>query len=225
MRARSRHLKPEPGGGPADGLWSEIAAGDFSGRPALFLDRDGVIVEDTHYLGRAQDVRMLAGAGEAIARCNKLGIAVIVVSNQSGIARGLYDWSGFAAVQSAIAGALAKDGARLDAVFACAHHADGKAPLNIADHPWRKPNAGMIVAAAERMRLDRARSWIAGDRASDLAAGRAAGLAGGVLISAGTDAAEGAEAAALRSATFAVEITPSLAEAVALLSARGRFNA
>ena len=61
----------------------------LTGRPALFLDRDGVIVEDTQYLGRAQDVRMLAGAGEAIARCNTLGIPVVLVSNQSGIARGL----------------------------------------------------------------------------------------------------------------------------------------
>ena len=118
-------------------------------RTASFLDRDGVIVEDTHYLGRAG----LAGAGEAIARCNTLGIPVIVVSNQSGIARGLYDWSGFAAVQAAIVSALAETGARLDAVFACAHHADGKAPMNVADHPWRKPNPGMIVAAAERMKL------------------------------------------------------------------------
>ena len=161
MTARSQHFKPEPGGA-ADELWPEIAAGNFAGRPALFLDRDGVIVEDTHYLGRAHEVRMLAGAGEAIARCNTLGIPVIVVSNQSGIARGLYDWSGFAAVQAAIVSALAETGARLDAVFACAHHADGKAPMNVADHPWRKPNPGMIVAAAERMKLcavlDRRRS-------------------------------------------------------------------
>ena len=224
MTARLRHLEPEPGGGAADGLWSEIAAGDFAGQPALFLDRDGVIVEDTHYLGRAQDVRMLAGAGEAIARCNKLGIAVIVVSNQSGIARGLYDWSGFAAVQGAVAGALAKAGARFDAVFACAHHADGKAPLNIADHPWRKPNPGMIVAAAERMQLDRARSWIAGDGASDLAAGRAAGLAGGVLISTRADEAERASAMQLRSGDFAVDVASSLADAVALLLARGQLT-
>jgi D-glycero-D-manno-heptose 1,7-bisphosphate phosphatase len=168
MTARSRHPMPEPAGA-AEGLWSEIGPGDFTGRPALFLDRDGVIVEDTHYLGRGRDVRMLMGASEAIARCNTLGIPVIVVSNQSGIARGIYDWSGFAAVQSAIGRALAEDGARLDAVFACAHHADGKPPLNVADHPWRKPNPGMIVAAAERMKLDLTQSWIAGDRASDLA--------------------------------------------------------
>jgi D-glycero-D-manno-heptose 1,7-bisphosphate phosphatase len=223
MTARSQYLKPEPFG--ADGLWSEIAAGDFAGRPALFLDRDGVIVEDTHFLDRAQDVRMLAGASEAIARCNTLGIPVIVVSNQSGIARGLYDWSGFAAVQRAIATALSQTGARLDAVFACAHHADGKAPLNVADHPWRKPNPGMIVAAAERMKLDLAQSWIAGDRASDIAAGRAAGLAGGILISSRADAAEQAAAAMpLRSGEFAVEVVPSLADAIALLLARGRLT-
>ena len=219
MTARSQHLEPEPRG--ADGLWSEIAAGDFAGRPALFLDRDGVIVEDTQYLGRAQDVRMLAGAGEAIARCNTRGIPVVLVSNQSGIARGLYDWSGFAAVQAAIASALSECGARLDAVFACAHHADGQAPLNVADHPWRKPNPGMIVAAAERMKLDLAHSWIAGDRASDLAAGKAAGLAGGILISPRADDAERAAAMQLRSAEFAVDVASSLADAVALLLAHG----
>jgi D-glycero-D-manno-heptose 1,7-bisphosphate phosphatase len=205
------------------GLRCEVYPGSqcLTGRPALFLDRDGVIAEDTQYLGRAQDVRILAGASAAIARCNERGIPVIVVSNQSGVARGLYDWSGFAAVQAAIASALSENGARLDAVFACAHHADGQAPLNVADHPWRKPNPGMIVAAAERMKLDLAHSWIAGDRASDLAAGRAAGLAGGILISPRANDAERAVATLLRSAVFAVEVASSLAHAVALLLARG----
>ena len=209
--------------GSDPGLWYEVYSGSqcLTGRPALFLDRDGVIVEDTQYLGRAQDVRMLAGAGEAIARCNTLGIPVVLVSNQSGIARGLYDWSGFAAVQAAIASALSESGARLDAVFACAHHADGKAPLNIADHPWRKPNPGMIIAAAERMKLDLAHSWIAGDRASDIAAGKAAGLAGGILISQRADDAERTAAMQLRSGEFAVDVAFSLADAVTLLLAHG----
>jgi D-glycero-D-manno-heptose 1,7-bisphosphate phosphatase len=224
MTAPSQQFQSGPNGA-ADGLWCDIAAGDFAGRPALFLDRDGVIVEDTQYLGRAQDVRMLDGAAAAIARCNALGIPVIVVSNQSGIARGLYDWSGFAAVQAAIASALAAAGARLDAVLACAHHADGRAPLNVADHPWRKPNPGMIVAAAERMKLDLARSFIVGDRASDLAAGRAAALAGGILISTGADDAERAAATRLGGGKFAVEVAASLADAVALLLARGRLTA
>jgi D-glycero-D-manno-heptose 1,7-bisphosphate phosphatase len=198
---------------------------DRVGRPALFLDRDGVLVEDTHYLGRPEDLRMLAGAADAIARCNRLGIPVVLVSNQSRIARGFYDWNGFVAVQDAVAAELKKQGARLDAVFACAHHADGRPPFNIADHPWRKPNPGMIVDAGERMALDLTRSWIAGDRASDLAAGRAAGLAGGVLISSRADNAESAAATALRSGTFAVDVAPSLAEAITHLLARGRLTA
>jgi D-glycero-D-manno-heptose 1,7-bisphosphate phosphatase len=212
--------------GADPGLWYEVYPGSqcVAGRPALFLDRDGVIVEDTQYLGRAQDVRMLAGAGEAIARCNTRGIPVIVVSNQSGIARGRYDWSGFAAVQAATASALSKAGARLDAIFACAHHADGKVPLNVTNHPWRKPNPGMIVAAAERMKLDLAHSWIAGDRSSDLAAGKAAGLAGGILISSGADDSERPAATQLRSGEFAVDVASSLTDAVAHLLARGRLT-
>jgi D-glycero-D-manno-heptose 1,7-bisphosphate phosphatase len=206
------------------GLWSEVAAGDFAGRPALFLDRDGVIVEDTRYLGRPEDMRMLAGAAAAIARCNGLGIPVVLVSNQSGIARGLYDWTGFAAVQAALADTLTRQGARLDAVFACAHHADGQAPFNIADHPWRKPNPGMIIAAGGRMNLDLSRSWIVGDRASDIAAGSAARLAGGILVSARDDDPELQPAAALAGKQFAVDITGSLADAVALLLARQDFG-
>src|SRR5208282_2036223 len=70
-----------------EGLWSEISAGDFTDRPALFLDRDGARVHDPHYLGRAEDVRMFKGASTAVARCNRLGIPVVPVTNQSGIAR------------------------------------------------------------------------------------------------------------------------------------------
>jgi D-glycero-D-manno-heptose 1,7-bisphosphate phosphatase len=217
------NLRPRDG---ASGCWYELSPGhpDLVGRPALFLDRDGVIVEDTHYLGRPEELRMLAGAADAIARCNRLGVPVVLVSNQSGIARGLYDWTGFAAVQAALADALTQAGARLDAVFACAHHADGQAPFNIADHPWRKPNPGMIVAAGERMQLDLSRSWIVGDRAADLAAGVAARLAGGVLVSARDGDVELQPAAALASKQFAVDIAGSLADAVALLLARGEFG-
>jgi D-glycero-D-manno-heptose 1,7-bisphosphate phosphatase len=213
---------PQPISGQAtSGLWHEVFAGDFEGRPALFLDRDGVIVEETHYLGRAEDLCMVAGAAEAIARCNRRGIPVVLVSNQSGIARGLYGWEGFHAVQAALAAALLHRGARLDAVFACAHHADGAAPFNVADHPWRKPNPGMIVAAAEQMKLDLSRSWIVGDRASDVAAGRAAGLEGGVLISARAEDPERALATGLKAERFTVEFAASLDDAVSQLLARG----
>jgi D-glycero-D-manno-heptose 1,7-bisphosphate phosphatase len=206
------------------GLWCEIFAGDCANRPALFLDRDGVVIEDSHYLGHPERMRMLPGAANAIARCNRFGIPVVLVSNQSGIARGLYGWDGFQAVQAAVAATLAESGAHLDAVLACAYHGDGNAPLNVADHHWRKPNPGMIVAAAERMRLDLSRSWIVGDRASDVAAGQAAGLQGAVLISL-DDSPERASALTLRAQNFAVDVAASLADAVSLLLARGRLGA
>jgi D-glycero-D-manno-heptose 1,7-bisphosphate phosphatase len=207
------------------GLWCDIAGGDFAGRPALFLDRDGVLIEDTHYVGRAEVVRVLPGAAQAVADCNRRGIPVVLVSNQSGIARGFFDWDGFRAVQAVIAGALAQAGGHLDGVVACAHHADGRAPLNIADHPWRKPNPGMIVTAAQRMKLDLTRSWIIGDRASDIAAGRNGGLAGGILISAGgDDDPEHTAAMALRTGRFIVETAASLASAVAMLISRHRLG-
>jgi D-glycero-D-manno-heptose 1,7-bisphosphate phosphatase len=208
------------------GLWCETAGGDFAHRPALFLDRDGVLIEDTHYVGRAADVRLLPGAAAAVAACNRRGIPVVLVSNQSGIARGLYGWDGFRAVQTVIAAALTAVGGHLDGVVACAHHAEGRAPLNIADHPWRKPNPGMIVTAAELMKLDRSCSWIVGDRAGDVAAGRHAGLAGGVLISAaGRGDPEYTGAMALKTDGFAVETAASLADAVSTLISRRRLAA
>jgi D-glycero-D-manno-heptose 1,7-bisphosphate phosphatase len=206
------------------GLWCEISSGDFVNRAALFLDRDGVLVEDTHYLGRAEDVRILPGAAAAVARCNRLGIPVVIVSNQSGIARGLYDWHGFGAVQEKLREALAESGAHVDAVLACAYHPDGRPPFAVADHPWRKPNPGMITAAGKHMKLDLPRSWIVGDRASDMQAGRNAGLAGGILLSlppAGNPELVAARASGVDE--FIVETAATLADAVAALTSPHRL--
>jgi D-glycero-D-manno-heptose 1,7-bisphosphate phosphatase len=205
------------------GLWCDIGEGDFTGRPALFLDRDGVVVEDTDYLGRADDVRMVPGAAHAIARCNRLGIPVVLVTNQSGIGRGKYDWDGFQAVQAAISRALAAAGGKLDAVVACAYHADALGEFRVADHPWRKPKPGMILAAVQRMGIDPRRSWIIGDRAGDIEAGRAAALAGGVLVLTGAGAKDRDAALGHASDRYAVEIAPSLADAIAGLVAPGRL--
>jgi D-glycero-D-manno-heptose 1,7-bisphosphate phosphatase len=202
-------------------LWCQIECSTAQNRAALFLDRDGVVVADTHYLGRPEDLRMMEGAAPTIARCNTLNIPVVLVTNQSGIARGYYDWDGFRAVQAALSAELAAAGAHLDAVLACAYHADGNEPLRNANHPWRKPNPGMIFAARDRMEIDLSRSWIIGDTMSDMAAGTAAGLAGGVFIA----AEEGPlrEAQAMANERFAVESAPNLAVAVAGLLKGGRL--
>lgn len=199
------------------GLWCEISAADLAGRAALFLDRDGVIVVDTDYLGRSEDLRLIPNAAAAIARVNALGIPVVVVTNQSGIGRGYYDWKGFHAVQAALTTALAAEGAHLDAVLACAYHHDARGTMAVADHPWRKPRPGMILEAQRRMRLDLSRSWIVGDRAHDLAAGLAAELAGGTLV--GATAPEREAALRLAGARFAVEVAADLNDAVAALIA------
>ncbi len=202
------------------GLWSELAPAGRVPRPALFLDRDGVIIADTGYVGRAEDVQMLEGVAAAIARCNALQVLVVVVTNQSGIARGLYDWDGFQEVQAGMAAHLAAAGARLDAVLACAYHGDGLGPLRVANHPWRKPNPGMLLAAATAMNLDVARSWIVGDRALDLAAGAAAGLRGGTLIA--PDERERQAAAALKNSRFSVQIAASPAAAILAIAECGQ---
>ena len=204
------------------GLWCEIGHVDWGQRPALFLDRDGVIVADTGYLGCAEDLRMIDGVASTIARCNTLRIPVVVVTNQSGIARGYYDWDGFRAVQAALSAALATAGARLDAVLACAYHAEGSGPLRMDGHPWRKPNPGMIIAAGLGMNLDLSRSWIVGDRADDLAAGAAAGLAGGTLVAPDDGARQ--QASLLAGPQFIVETAANAADALALLIDSGRLK-
>ena len=135
---------------------------------------------------------------------------------------GYYDWSAFHVVQGALNAALAAEGAHLNGVLACAYHADGRAPLRVDNHPWRKPNPGMIVEAARRMQLDLPHSWIVGDRAHDLAAGAAARLAGGTLLDG--DPQERPAAAKLAAARFIVEMASDLAGAVAALFDRGQFE-
>ena len=206
------------------GLWCSIGSADFADRPALFLDRDGVVVQDTNYLGCADEVCMIPGAGSAIARCNRLGIPVVLITNQSGIGRGKYDWDGFQAVQMAISAALAEAGGRFDAVLACAYHADAIGKFRIADHGWRKPQPGMILEAVRQMRVDAAGSWIIGDRASDIEAGRAAGLAGGILVLTGNGAKDRDLALSHVSDRYAVETAPDLEKAVTGLIEGGRLQ-
>jgi len=176
-----------------DGAWCEIrrAPRDRRCRPALFLDRDGVLVEDVGYLARPGDVTLIAGAGAAIAKAGRAGWVVVMVTNQSGVGRGYYTWHDFAAVQGRIVDELAALGAEFDMVLACGHHPEAADPAyRHPAHPWRKPAPGMILEAAARLNIDRGRSWIIGDHATDLEAGRAAGLAGGVHVLTGRGAAE-----------------------------------
>ena len=144
-------------------------------KPAVFLDRDGTLNEEVGYLSREEDLRLLPGAAMAVAKLNAQGIPVIVVTNQSGIGRGYYGWREFTTVMRRMEALLAMDHAHLDAVYAAPHHEEGQGEYAVADHPDRKPNAGMLQRAAEEHGLDLPRSWMVGDKAIDVQAGRRAG--------------------------------------------------
>ena len=143
--------------------------------PGVFLDRDGTLNEEVGYLCRPEDVTLVPGAREAVARLNAAGMPVIVVSNQAGIGRGRYGWDDYRAVMVRINELLAEGGARLDGAYAAPHHPEGAGEYCHPDHPDRKPNPGMLLRAAEEHGLDLARSWMIGDKRSDLEAGRNAG--------------------------------------------------
>ncbi len=183
----------------------------FRRRPAVFLDRDGVIVEEVNYLHRVEDIRYVPGALEAIAGLNRKGVPVIVVTNQAGVGRGYYGWSDYEAVQNQIVADLSRHGGWLDGVWACGAHPD-------AAHPWRKPGTGMLEDAAEKLGLDLSRSWLVGDKPLDLEAAIRARLAGAVLVLTGYGAKMRAQAEELRAANSTrIEIAQDLSGAVRLL--------
>jgi histidinol-phosphate phosphatase family protein len=133
-------------------------------RPAVFLDRDGTVIADRHYLADPADVSLLPGAAEAIARLNRAGIPVLLVTNQSGIGRGYFSEADFRAVQERMLQLLAAEGARLDGVYHCPHAPDHQPPCDC-----RKPEPGLFHRAAAECSLDLARSWYIGDRVRDVA--------------------------------------------------------
>ena len=135
----------------------------MSDRHAVFLDRDGTIIEDTGYLTEPGGVRLLPGSAEAIARLNRAAMPVIVVTNQSGIARGLLDEAAYAATARRTEELLAAGGARLDGHYHCPHHPDFTGPCEC-----RKPGPLLYHRAAADHGLDLAGSWWVGDRLGDV---------------------------------------------------------
>ena len=156
---------------------------------AVFLDRDGTIIEDSGYLADPASVRLLPGAAEAIARLNRVGLPAIVVTNQSGIARGLLDEAAYAATVRRLGELLARAGARLDAHYHCPHHPDLTGPCEC-----RKPGPLLYRRAAADHRLQLARCWWVGDRLRDVLP--AGGFGGRGLLVERADAAEAAGASA-----------------------------
>ena len=151
----------------------------MTGIAAVFLDRDGVLIEDTGYPHVEDQMRITPGAPEAVRRLNALGYMAIIVTNQSGVARGLFSLEQMNRFNDALVRRFAAKGARIGAVYACPFHAEAKVEeFRHPDHPDRKPNPGMILKAVADHGVDPARSFLIGDQASDLEAARRAGVSG-----------------------------------------------
>jgi D-glycero-D-manno-heptose 1,7-bisphosphate phosphatase len=142
----------------------------LTGRPAVFLDRDGTINVEVNYLHRIDDLVLVPGAAGVIARLNRAGLPVIVVTNQAGIARGMYDVAAMEALHAHLQTLLAGHDAHIDAFYFCPHHPDFTGAC-----ACRKPEPGMLLRAAADHGLDLSRSWLIGDSAGDMGAGRTAG--------------------------------------------------
>lgn len=148
-------------------------------RPALFLDRDDTLVRDKGYMHRPEDLAWMPGAIDAVKAANDSGWLVVVVTNQSGIGRGLYSEADMHGFHAAMAADLQAAGAHVDAWYFCPFHPDAAIPAyRAADHPDRKPNPGMLLRAMRDLPIDASRSVMIGNTDDDVEAARRAGLQG-----------------------------------------------
>ncbi|MEO8811921.1 MAG: HAD family hydrolase [Caulobacteraceae bacterium] len=146
---------------------------------AVILDRDGVLNVDHGYVGEIGRLEWIAGARRAVRRLNEAGVLAIVATNQSGVARGLFDEAAVERLHEAMRADLAAEGARIDAFYVCPFHPEAVVErYRHPDHPDRKPNPGMIRRALADFAVDPARAVMVGDRQRDLEAARRAGIAG-----------------------------------------------
>jgi D-glycero-D-manno-heptose 1,7-bisphosphate phosphatase len=154
-------------------------------RKAVFLDRDGVVVEDTDASSADGELRFLAGAPRAIARLGASGLAVIVVSNQPIVARGLATEEEVERVNARLDARLRADGAVVERFYFCPHHPSATLERYRVACDCRKPRPGMLLQAARELKLNLAASVMVGDRLSDIAAGRRAGCGAAVQVLSG----------------------------------------
>ncbi len=182
-------------------------------RPAAFLDRDGVINLDHGYVVRREDFAWVPGVRDAAAQLHRAGFALVVVTNQSGIGRGMYTEADFLALSDWMRGEFAAAGAPLAGVYFCPHHPTDAVGAFRTQCACRKPAPGMLLSAAGELDLDLGRSILFGDKVSDLQAAAAAGVPHRVLLAtdgvgAPDPAPEGLATAAFASLTGAVHAQP-----------------
>lgn len=201
-----------------NGIWiSKQTPSKSAHGAALFLDRDGVVIKEVHYISRAEDVVLETGAVELLTWARDRGLGIVVVTNQSGIARKLFGWVEFEAVEAEIARQLAVHGVSIDLTIACSFHKDYTPDFGPAQERWRKPGPAMLELGAAMIRAKLATSWMVGDRTSDIGAAANAGLAGAIHVQTGHGASAGDAAVALERKDFSVTSVADPAAALLLL--------
>ena len=160
-----------------------------SGQAAVFLDRDGTMIEDVGYLDALSRVEFYPWTVDAIRMLNRAGLPVVVVTNQSGIARGMFSEAFVGETHRHMDARLAAGGARVDAYYYCPHHPDGRVAAYARACDCRKPGRALIDRAAADLGLDPGRSFVVGDKWLDVQLGRAVG-ARAILVRTGHGAAE-----------------------------------
>jgi len=178
---------------------------------AVFLDRDGTLIEESGYLDRLDRLVFFPYTVDAVRALNRAGFAVVVVTNQAGIARGIVRESFVSEAHAAISERLAGGGARIDAYYYCPHYRTGVVAQYVTACDCRKPRPGMLRRAAQDRGLDLSRSFAVGDRWHDIEAGQASG-ARGVLVRTGWGR---AEEAAPKAGVVPAAVVDTLADAVA----------
>lgn len=154
-------------------------------RPAIFFDRDGVLNEDLGYVGEIERFHWMAGAVKAIKAFNDKGWFVFVVTNQAGVSRGLYGLNDVTLLHGFMQEELRSSGAHIDDFRFCPHHTDGVVSEFAKACNWRKPNPGMLIDLMDHWPVRIEKSWIIGDKSSDIDAGKAAGLNNCLLFQGG----------------------------------------
>ena len=188
------------------------------GQAAVFLDRDGTLIEDVAYLSRPAQVALYPWTVAAVRSLNRAGFRVVLVTNQSGVARGFFDELAVADVHRHIAGVLEAGGAFLDAYYYCPHHPDGRIVQYAQTCECRKPAQGLVTRAVAELGIDPRQSFVVGDRWRDVALGRGVG-ARSVLVRTGAGAREESQPQADLSADVVVD---NLIEAVGWILTRAR---